>query len=279
MSSTQRSMSGERQLAGPLDRDAVGDRQRRVDADRLAGRSDAGNGAHASACTPIDPTSGRARLDRDRDAAGQPAAADRDDDRARSGDVLEQLEAERPLPGDDVGVVERVHERHAGLARRARAAAATHRRPTRRRDHVAPSAARASTLAIGASRGMKTSHGTPRTRGGERQRLGVVAGAAGDDAARARVAERGELAQRAADLEGAGALQVLRLEHDRRRPRARRSSRTTGPACGARRRAPPHERRRRPRAETVRVHAAYGTATTASKPTSAPRGSDATPNA
>ena len=50
---------------------------------------------------------------------------------ARSGDVLEQLEPERALAGDDVGVVERVHERHAApRCARARARLEARRRPT-----------------------------------------------------------------------------------------------------------------------------------------------------
>ena len=51
--------------------------------------------------------------------------------------------------------------------------------------------------------------------GGERHRLGVVAGAAGGDARLRPIAERGQLVHRAADLERPGPLQVLRLEHDR----------------------------------------------------------------
>jgi hypothetical protein len=50
--------------------------------------------------------------------------------------------------------------------------------------------------------------------GGERDRLGVVAGAAGRHAAGHRVAERGELVHRPTDLERARALQVLGFEHD-----------------------------------------------------------------
>jgi len=50
---------------------------------------------------------------------------------------------------------------------------------------------------------------------GGRERLAVVAGARRDDAVVARVAQRGQLRRHAADLEGAGALQVLGLEHDR----------------------------------------------------------------
>ena len=76
----------------------------------------------------------------------------------------------------------------------------------------------------------------------------MVAGAAGDDAARAHaVAQRGELVQRAADLERAGALQVLGLQQRRRRRRARSACATAGPACGARRRRSRRGRARRPR--------------------------------
>ena len=79
--------------------------------------SDAGNAATVSTWTPTTSTSGRARLDRDRDAAASPPPPTGTTTFARSGDVLEQLEPERALAGDDVRVVERVHERHAGLAR------------------------------------------------------------------------------------------------------------------------------------------------------------------
>ena len=49
----------------------------------------------------------RARLDRGRDAGDEPAAADADDDRVDVGHLVEDLEAERALARDDVGVVER----------------------------------------------------------------------------------------------------------------------------------------------------------------------------
>ena len=94
------------------------------------------------------------------------------------------------------------------------------RRMTSRRAPLQPSA-----LAIGAPAGMKTSHGTPRARAATRQRLGVVAGAAARRRrARARVAQRGELVQRAADLERARALQALGLEHDLAAAAARSAS-------------------------------------------------------
>ena len=93
------------------------------------------------------------------------------------GHVLEQLEPERALAGDDVRVVERVHERQPALARAlARAADAVVDRRRRRGARSRPCPRAASALAIGASAGTKTSHGTPRVARGRRQRLGVVAG-------------------------------------------------------------------------------------------------------
>ena len=86
---------------------------------------------------------------------------------------------------------------------------------------VAPWPRVASALAIGASAGTKTSHGHAERGRGGRDALGVVARRGGDDAAAAALlADRGELRRRAADLEGARALEVLGLEQ-RRVPPAR----------------------------------------------------------
>ena len=65
--------------------------------------------------------------------------------------------------------------------------------------------------------------------GGEGERLGMVAGAAGGDPG-GRVAERDELVHRPADLERTGALQVLGLEGDVP-PRISESGTTARPAC------------------------------------------------
>ena len=107
----------ERELARALDRDAVGDRQRRGGRHRHAlaqrlGVGRAGGDLHADHLHL-----GPRGLDRDRHPGAQAAAADRHDDAGEVGHVLEQLEAERALPGDDVRVVERVHEREPALAR------------------------------------------------------------------------------------------------------------------------------------------------------------------
>ena len=117
-------------------------------------------------CTPITSIVGPRGLDRDRHPADQPAAADGHDHARQVGHLLEQLEPERALAGDHVGILERMDERH-----RARLGGELARRLERlvdgRADHLhrrrrAPRAA--STLAIGADSGMNTSHGTPRAR-------------------------------------------------------------------------------------------------------------------
>ena len=95
-----------RQLAGVLDGDAVGDRV-----------------AVRPACTPTRRTPGPQRAHRDRDAGGEPAAADRDEQRLRVRQLLGELEPDRALAGDHALVLERVDERRAGLLDAASASA------------------------------------------------------------------------------------------------------------------------------------------------------------
>ena len=61
-----------------------------------------------------DPRAGPQRLHRERDAGNEPAAADRHDDQVDLGHVLDDLQAEARVAGDDVVVVERVQEVEAG---------------------------------------------------------------------------------------------------------------------------------------------------------------------
>ena len=154
------------------------------------------------------------RLDRDRDARGQPAAADRHDQLREVGHVLEQLEAERALAGHDVRVVERMHERQPALARAlVRGGEAL---VQRRAADVHDRALAAGGLGLGDRRvGGDEDLAQHAARGrGRRESLGVVAGRRGDDAARAALlAQRGELGRRAAHLERARELEVLGLEH------------------------------------------------------------------
>ena len=63
----------------------------------------------------LDRDHAHAVADRRLDAADQPAAADRDDHRVGVGGVLLDLETDGALAGEDERVVERMHERAAGL--------------------------------------------------------------------------------------------------------------------------------------------------------------------
>ena len=146
----------ERELAGLLDGDAVRDREAGL-GDRLAQRRE----RRARGDLRRPPRRPARRLHRDGDARGQPAAADRDDDLREVGHVLEQLEAERALAGDDVGS-SNGWTNTIPLSRARSCAAARHSSilaPPMWT--VAPWPRVASALAIGASAGTKTSHGTP----------------------------------------------------------------------------------------------------------------------
>ena len=109
----------------------------------------------------------------------------------------------------------------------------------------------------------------------------MVAGAAADDAGGARLAQRGELRERAADLERAGSLEVLGLEFDgpagalAQRARAQDGGFADDPGDDSGGAADVVGRDRRARIKgSSRV--SQGIATTASISTSAPRGSPAT---
>src|SRR6185503_4159294 len=59
----------------------------------------------------------RQRLERHGDAADEPAAADGDDDRVELAELLAELERDGALPGDDLGILERMHQERAAVAR------------------------------------------------------------------------------------------------------------------------------------------------------------------
>jgi hypothetical protein len=63
-----------------------------------------------------DPDRRRPALERDAQAADQPASGHRGHGDGQAGDLLGQLEADGALPGDHVRVVERVHEAEPALA-------------------------------------------------------------------------------------------------------------------------------------------------------------------
>ena len=105
------------------------------------------------------------RLDRDGDAARQPAAADRHEDRREVRQVLDHLEPDRALPGDDPVVVERRDddEPAAGRDLERDLLALVAGRSRRRRPAPRPPRP-AVRLIAGASDGITTTAGAPSSR-------------------------------------------------------------------------------------------------------------------
>jgi hypothetical protein len=181
-----------------LHRDPVGDRQPRLTRD-----------AH-------DPLNRTPFPERERDARGEPAAPDRDEDRLGLGCLLRELEPDRALARDHARVLERVHERRVRsldvrLRRRdGRLEALSHEL-----DH--PSVGRGR-LDLRHRRVLGHEDRGPAAglACGPRDRLPVVPSARRDDPGLALPrAERRDRVVRAADLEGARALEVLGLEQHR----------------------------------------------------------------
>ncbi len=211
-----------RQLAGVLHRDPVRDR---VPADGAAGERRARRrlDAHEPQLRPQLPQ-------RDRNARGETAAADREHDHLGGGrKLLGQLEPERALAGDHLRIFERVDERRARGGERPAlllglvVARAGH-------DHLRAVAARRVHLRHRRVLGHEDGRRDPGLARRPRDRLPVVSRAGRDDSpAPLLVGERRDLRHRAADLERARALEVLGLEeHRTARERADRLGRVHG---------------------------------------------------
>ena len=190
-----------RQLAGLLHGDAVGDRE-------------AGAARQKSLGPHTDDAHGRSRgAQRERDARGEPAAADRNEDRLEVRHLVDELD--RPLARDHERLLERVDEGRAVL------------RHVRARDGQRLLERRPGELDLGAvvpgrvdlrhRRVLRHEDARPRPdlARGPRDRLAVVAGARRDDARRAFLgAQRRDAVEGTAHLERAGALEILGLEVD-----------------------------------------------------------------
>ena len=137
------------------------------------------------------------------------------------GRVLENLQPHGAVAGDEIVVVERMHER-ALDAGKARSSSAFHATSNGTGTSVAPSARMRSSLAAGAVSMTTTVHGTPACARRVGDALAGVAGADGPDAALALalVLQHGDGVGGAAQLVGVDRLQVLELEPDVRKPRA-----------------------------------------------------------
>ena len=174
----------------------------------------------ASGSTPITRVSRRQAGDRGRAARQQAAAADGDEQDVERAAVLEQLERRRPLAGHHALVVVGVHrDQPALLDQRGEQRLAVLPVAVEEHDLGAVAAGRRELpgRCVVGHQDHRRDLVQPR---GERQRLGVVAGGHGRDAARALGGRhRGHRVVRAAELERAHALEVLGLQQDARRAR------------------------------------------------------------
>ena len=101
----QRLDDATRQPARLLDRDAFGERRRCGWRTRIFTAQQAVHRRVERRLHADDLDLGVERLGGDGDPGNQPAAADRHDQRIEIGSAGEQLEADRPLAGDDIGIV------------------------------------------------------------------------------------------------------------------------------------------------------------------------------
>ena len=156
-------------------------------------------------------------VERDRDPCREPAAADGDHHGRRPvGELLGELEPERPLAGDDARVLEGVHERGSGLLRAGECERGRLVEALARQLDLGPVAPSGVDLRHGRGLGDEDRRGDAGLARRPRNRLPVVPGARRDDAGGALV--RGELrdrVERAPDLERACPLEVLGLEQHR----------------------------------------------------------------
>ena len=190
------------------------------------------------------------------DPGDQPPATGRHHHGADVGHLLEDLEPDRRLSGEDVDVVERMHQRRTGALgvlpgeeERVvdRETFEVHARPVRLGRHD-----------LRQRRRRRHEHSCRDAEFGRRpgHTLRVVTGAGGDDAAGALVrAQVGDPVVGAARLERAGALQVLALEPDLVAGAVRQHPRRG-------RRGPPHHRFQQIRrgADTVEGEQVHGSA-------------------
>ena len=202
---------------GRGDGDPVGHRRHRVGSGhRPAGGERAGERGGPLGLHGDHPDVRTAGLDRGRDPRDQAPAPGADDDRGDVRALVEDLQADRALPGDDVGVLEGVDEHRSGPLG---VLGGGHERL----GEGLPAepdlgAVGAGGRDLGQRRGLGHEDGgrsaqQPR---GQRHALRVVAGAGGDDpAGPLGVGQPRDARVGAADLERAGALQVLALEPHR----------------------------------------------------------------
>ena len=205
----------EGQVAGRQNMDAVGDGGAVLDGGDLAGAVGHKHGRHGRRLHADDLDIGTHGLDGNGNAANKTAAADGDDDLLDIGELLKNLEADGPLAGDDIGVIEGVGKGVALFPGQALGFAGGIVIDARYQNDIGAVAARG--LHLQDRRALRhADHRTDAELGRrERHALGVVAGRAGDDPVTGLLRrEIADLVVGTADFERAGLLQVLGLDEE-----------------------------------------------------------------
>ena len=202
-------------LAGAAHGDAIGDGGLRRQRHRTAALDGTQHRGKPLRLHADDAHIGPRLFHRAGDAADQAAAADRHHDRFDIRKLLQHLEPDRALPGDDLIVIEGMDEGELLLLLQARGLLAGFVIVRAVQDDLRAKAARGGDLYQ--RRGLR--HDDARANAQPRRVKGhalrVIAGARGDHAVRALLRrELQQPVQRAALLEGAGTLQILQLEID-----------------------------------------------------------------
>jgi hypothetical protein len=195
-------------------RGAVGEQPDVLELDPVPGLERSGHGVGVVGLHPDDLDVRAQRLDVGRDPGDEPATAHGDEHGIQgAGDLSQDLHADGALPGDDVGVVERVHHRQAALVGEGRGVRPGVGVGVAVQDDLDAGGAHGIHLELGC-RGRHDDDGVAAEHGCRaRDPLRVVAGGRRDDPGGAGLrAELSHRVVRAADLEREHRLEILALE-------------------------------------------------------------------
>ena len=203
----------ERGVAGVLDGDAVGKGVHRVQGDLMSLAVAFKHAGGVAGLDAVDLHRGLELLDGIGHAGDEAAAADGHDDRIHIPHLLEDLQADGSLAGDDLVVVKGVDEGSASLLLGFHRSGVGVVIGAGHQHHLGAQALGGLHLADGGRIGHVDHALRPLAGGGQGDALGVVAGAAGDDSGLLLlVAQLADLIIGAPELEAAGHLEVLCFE-------------------------------------------------------------------
>ena len=171
------------------------------------------HGSHNAGLHADDLAGGLELLDGESHTGDQTAAADGDHDLLHFGELLQNLQTDGALTGNDIRIIEGMREGVAVLLGETLGLAGGVIVNAGDQNHFSTVVAGSLHLGDGSALG-HADHGLDaQLRGGQSNALSMVAGGAGDDAVRSFLRSQGtDLVVGAADLESAGELQVLRLD-------------------------------------------------------------------